>query len=109
MTDHLGVPIIAVVDDEQPILHSLANLLESADYVVRLFASAEALMESGEVARIDCLISDICMPGTDGFALMQLVRATRPGLPIIIISGQADVLKELSAIGPSPSRIFKKP
>jgi FixJ family two-component response regulator len=43
---------IAVVDDDQRILKSLGNLLESADYSVRLFASAAALIESGCLAGV---------------------------------------------------------
>ena len=67
MTEHPPSFTIAVVDDDQRIPKSLEYLLESADHAVRLFASAAALLESGCLAEIDCLISDIDMPVMDGF------------------------------------------
>ena len=71
MTDHPRRSIVAAVDDDQRILESLELLLESADYDVRLFSSATALLESGGLREIDCLISDIGMPVMDGFELVQ--------------------------------------
>jgi len=109
MTDDPAVSIIAVVDDDQTILQSLGSLLESADHAVRLFASASTLLESGCLMEIDCLISDICMPGMDGFELLRVVHAARPGLPIIVISGQPDVLTSLATVGSGNYRMFKKP
>jgi FixJ family two-component response regulator len=107
--DHPPGFVIAVVDDDQSILESLEDLLESADHAVRLFASATALLESGCLAEIDCLISDIGMPVMDGFELLGVVHAARPGLPIILITGQLDILNRLPPIGPAHYRLFKKP
>ena len=95
MTEHTSSFVVAVVDDEHSILQSLEYLLESADYAVRLFTSATALLESGCLPQIDCLISDIDMPGMDGFELLRLVNAARPGLPTILITGYPDRLKRL--------------
>ena len=109
MTDRPLAFVIAVVDDDRRILESLESLLESADYGVRLFPSAKPLMESGCLTDIDLLISDICMPEMDGFDLLRVVHADRPKLPIIIISGQPDMLHRLPPISTGPYRVFKKP
>jgi FixJ family two-component response regulator len=109
MTDHPFEFTIAVVDDDQRILGSLQSLLESADHAVRLFASAAALLESGSLAQIDCLISDIDMPVMDGLELLRVVRATRPELPIILITGYPEMLNRLPPMGPGHYRLFKKP
>ena len=109
MTDHSAAFIIAVVDDDSSILESLEDLLESADHIVRPFASATALLESASLAEIDCLISDIRMPVMDGFELARAVRATRPALPIILITGNPDVLNGSPPIGSGPYRLLKKP
>jgi FixJ family two-component response regulator len=101
--------MIAVVDDDQRILGALQILLESADHAVRLFASGAALLESDCVAEIDCLISDIDMPGMDGFELTGLVQIARPELPIILITAHPVILNRSLPFGASPYRLFKKP
>ena len=109
MTDHPPGLTIAVVDDDQRILESLKNLLESADHGVRLFVSAAAMLKSGCLAEIDCLISDIDMPVMDGFELLRVVRAARAELPIILITGHPEMLNRLLPNGPGHYRLFKKP
>jgi FixJ family two-component response regulator len=109
MTELRSRAIIAVVDDDERILDSLRTLLESADYVPVLFASGPALLESGHLPEIDCLISDIDMPMMDGFELLRVVRETRPGLPIILITGYPEMLNRLPPAGPTHYRLFKKP
>jgi FixJ family two-component response regulator len=101
--------IVAVVDDDEAILRSLEILLESADYAVRLFHSGAELLDRGSLREIDCLISDIDMPGMDGFELLRLVHSARPGLPIILITGYPDTLKRLPPLGRSNPRFFTKP
>ena len=109
MTDQPSGFVVAVVDDDQSILRSIEYLLESADYAARLFASGAELLDSGCLPEIDCLISDIDMPGMDGFELLRLVHAARPGLPAILITGYPDTLKRLPPSGESNPRYFTKP
>ena len=109
MTDHPPGFVIAVVDDDRRVLESLEDLLESADHAVHLFASATAFLETGCLAEIDCLISDIGMPVMDGCELLQLVYAARPELPIILITGRSDVPNRLPPAGPGHYRSFRKP
>ena len=109
MKERAAGSTVAVVDDDQRILKSLGNLLESADYSVRLFASAAALIESACLAQIDCLISDIDMPVMDGLELLRVVRAARPELPVLLITGYPEMLNRLPPIETRPCHIFKKP
>jgi FixJ family two-component response regulator len=101
--------IVAVVDDDHSILRSFEYLLESADYAARLFSSASALLTSGDLPQIDCLITDIDMPGIDGFELLRFVHVTRPRLPTILITGYPDRLHRLPPLGGSRLRCFTKP
>jgi FixJ family two-component response regulator len=101
--------IVAVVDDDQSVLRSLEYLLESADYAVRLFTSGSELLDSGCLQTIDCLISDIDVPGMEGFELLRQAHAARPGLPIILITGYPDTLKRLPSFGGNSPRFFTKP
>ena len=79
MTQRASGHVVAVVDDDPSILRSLECLLESADYRVRLFASGDELVNDSCLAEMDCLVSDIDMPGMDGFELLKEVFM-RPGL-----------------------------
>jgi len=100
---------IAVVDDDASVLQALDLLLRSADHGVRAFPSAVAMLESGCLADVDCLISDIGMPGMDGLALLSRVHATRPALPVILISGRPDALDRLAGLTTREYRLFSKP
>jgi len=109
MSDQPRGSVIAVVDDDRGILESLEILLDSADYEVRLFSSAAALLESGGLPEIHCLISDVAMPLTDGVELARAVRAARPELPIIFITGRPQLLQRPGLDWPHHYRVFKKP
>jgi FixJ family two-component response regulator len=80
-------PVVAVVDDDYRVLESLEDLLQSAGYRVRLFASAQQFLDTA-LPEIDCVISDVGMLGIDGFTLAQIIRSLRPSLPVIFITGR---------------------
>jgi FixJ family two-component response regulator len=101
--------VVAVVDDDQSVLRALEYLLESADYSVRLFTSATALLESGCLPEIDCLISDIDMPGMDGFELLERLHAAHPGLRTILITGYPDRLQRMPSVAGIYPGLFTKP
>ena len=107
-----GLPrrlVIAVVDDDRSVLESLEMLLASAEYDVRSFSTATALLESGSLREIDCLITDVGMPVMDGFELARIVQAARPELPVILITGRPDLLNRSPFDVPGHYRLFKKP
>lgn len=109
MNERRSESIVAVVDDDRSVLRSLEYLLESADYAVRLFSSAQELLDSGCVTEIHCLVSDIDMPGMEGYELLRVVRAARPELPVILITGYPDALQHLAGLGDGNPRCFTKP
>jgi len=109
MSDRRHRSVIAVVDDDQGSVESLESLLDSADYEVRVFSTATALLESGEMPALDGLISDIAMPLMDGFELARAVQKARPGLPVILVTGRPDSLHQSPSGVPGHYRVFKKP
>jgi len=109
MTDHPRRFVIAVVDDDPGMLDSVESLLSSADYAVRLFPTATALLESGALTEIDCLISDVAMPVMDGLELARTVQAVRPALPVILVTGRPDLLHRSRLDQLGQHRVFKKP
>jgi FixJ family two-component response regulator len=99
---------IAIVDDDLRLLESLENLFESAGYVVRTFSSAAALIHAG-LYEIDCLITDIGMPGMDGFELHDLVKKVRPDLPVFLITGRHENDDQQRVSAKDISGFFRKP
>lgn len=85
-----GKPIVAVVDDDQRLLESVENLLESAGYAARVFQSAEALLKRG-LSDVDVLITDIGMSGMDGFELKDRATKLHPDLPVFLVTGRHEI------------------
>jgi len=100
--------VVAVVDDDQRALESLADLLEAAGYDVRVYSSARTFWKSGSLSDIDCLISDIGMPDLNGIRLRGLALSARPELPVILITGRTERRAEHATII-EPDRYFEKP
>ena len=80
------IPVVAAVDDDFRVRESIESLLESAGYATILFASAEEFLGSGTLATATCVITDVRMPGIDGFELQRRIKRERPLLPVILIS-----------------------
>jgi FixJ family two-component response regulator len=103
------VSLIAVVDDESRVLESLSGLLASFGYDVMPYLSAEAFLGSGEIHKVDCLISDIAMPGMNGIDLLASALRLRPTLPVIIISGCPEKYWSTLALKGGARYFFEKP
>ena len=86
-----GCETVLVVEDEEGVQEWLSRCLQSLGYTVVPAANAtEALrLLGGEGVPIDRVISDVVMPGIDGGKLRALVHESRPGLPVILMSGFA--------------------
>ncbi|THD62580.1 PAS domain-containing sensor histidine kinase [Phenylobacterium sp.] len=98
-----GVGTVLLVDDEEVIRTTTAQMLADMGYAVIEASSAnEALSHLGD-SRIELLITDHLMPGMSGTELAREAQSQRPGLPILIISGFAEV----EDIAPDLPRLMK--
>ncbi len=100
---------IAVVDDDARVLESMAELLESAGYTVRLYSTGEALLNSSELATLHCLITDIGMPAIDGIELCRRARMTMRGLPTIFMTASHKRHNQQRADAEGHHGLFHKP
>lgn len=82
---------VFIVDDDQAVNHSLALLLESVGLEARTFISAEAFLDVVKPDVTGCILLDIRMPGMSGLQLQQELHERSIGLPIVFITGFADV------------------
>ena len=92
---------IFVVDDDPDVLLSLKFLLETEGFNVRTFASGPALLESGLLTLVDCLIIDYRMPNMDGLDLVRRLRARDVSAPVVLITGRSndDIQTKAAAYG----------
>src|SRR5580692_6550233 len=108
-TDSLSKVLIAIVEDDRHLLVALESLLESAGYEVLLYFSGEAFLVSDRLQDINCLISDIGLPGMNGIELLRVVHASRPYLPVIIITARRDPALLQTAMDAGAHKTFLKP
>jgi FixJ family two-component response regulator len=101
-------PVIAVVDDDPRVLESLENLFESAGYTVSTFSSGPSLLAT-DLKSVSCLITDIGMPGMDGFQLLDIVKKAQPDLPVFLLTGRHEIGDQHRATGKDVSGFFMKP
>jgi len=83
-------PLICVVDDDESILESVPCLLQSFGFDVEAFPSAEAFLDSNLVAGSDCLLLDVCMPGTSGPTLQATLCAAGLDIPTVFMTARVE-------------------
>lgn len=103
-------PCIVIVDDEEPILHSLQRLLSFENYTIVLCTSAEPALEAIAAHNCAVIISDQHMPGMQGVDLLRAVRERSPHTSRILFSGHIDVELLRNAVnGGEVYRFITKP
>ena len=96
--------VVLLVDDEELVRTSTAEMLEDLGYVVvEAGSSEEAVNKLREGLRPDVLITDHLMAGMNGTDLARLVRSEHPGVKILILSGYAEV----EGVAPDLARLTK--
>ncbi len=100
---------IYVVDDEFPIRDSLGLLIESVGLKVKGYESALAFLESYDPEQPGCLVLDMRMPYMDGLELQEALVKANSELPIIFISGHADIPVSSKAFRAGALDFIEKP
>ncbi|MCG3177964.1 MAG: Sensor histidine kinase RcsC [Phycisphaerae bacterium] len=87
-----GSETILVVEDEEPIRHVMVQMLTECGYTVLAAANAREAKPLGEhyEGDIDLLLTDVIMPGVNGVKLAEQLRAARPSMKVLFVSGYAD-------------------
>jgi PAS domain S-box-containing protein len=94
-----GTETILLVEDDPAVRQTTRRLLERRGYRVLAADTPDAALNlvTGGAAAIDLLLSDVVMPDVNGPTLARLVRAVRPGLPVLFVSGYADPMTATAA------------
>lgn len=103
------MPNILVVDDSISVRKALERILEPHGHEVVVAASAEEALEKLAAAAPELVISDVVMPGLDGYALAEKLRERDPTLPLLLISGIVDDEVRERAADVGASAVVRKP
>lgn len=99
---------VYVVDDDDVLRRSIVFLAESVGWRVRDFDSAERFL-AAEPASPGCLVLDVRMPAMSGLELQQVLRQRGVALPIIFVTGHADVSLAVQAMKHGAFELIEKP
>ena len=83
--------VVHVIDDDSAVRQSLAFLLSTAGYAVRVHESAIAFLADLPAIQDGCVVTDIRMPGMDGLELQRQLQVRKASLPVIVMTGHGSV------------------
>ena len=98
-----------VIDDDRSIRWVLEKALTKAGLNVTCFSSANGVIEALERGQPEAVISDVRMPGMDGFALLEKIKHIYPDLPVIIMTAHSDLDSAVSAYHSGAFEYLPKP
>ena len=101
--------VVHVIDDDVAVRQSLAFLLSTAGFAVRVHESATAFLEALPATQAGCIVTDIRMPEMDGLELQRRLRASKIGVPVIVITGHGDIALAVEAMKAGAADFIEKP
>jgi FixJ family two-component response regulator len=108
--DDMSPPMkVALIDDNKSARISLARLIKTAGIEVVSFSSAREFLEDPIRNQVDCAVTDVRMPGVDGFQLQEALGQTVPYLSVVFITGHGDIPMSVKAIRGGAVDFLEKP
>jgi len=102
-------PTVIVIDDDQDIRDALEGLLKSVGLRTKLFASVQEFLDSDPPSGLRCLVLDIRLPGRSGLDFYDSLVAENVFLPVVFISGHADIPMSVRAMKAGAVEFLTKP
>jgi FixJ family two-component response regulator len=100
---------VFVVDDDDAVRDSIAELVESVGLRAEGYASAPAFLEAYQPERPGCLVLDVRMAEMSGLSLQQKLKALGARIPIIMLTGHGDVPMAVEALKAGAVDFLQKP
>ena len=101
---------VILVDDDDDVRRSLGALLKSAGYAVDVYANAEEFLAgTGSSAAARCLVADVRMPEMSGLDLLRALKKKQSSVPVVLITGHADVQMAVEAMKAGAVDFIEKP
>jgi FixJ family two-component response regulator len=101
--------IVYIVDDDPGVREALCSLLRSVELAARTFASAREFLDDSLIDAPGCLVLDVRLPGLSGLDLQKELADRHVDMPIIFITGYADVPMTVQAMKAGAVEFLTKP
>lgn len=101
--------MVFVIDDDEAVRDALDMQLSAAGFTVLPFGSAQSFLEAYESRWHGCIVTDVRMPGMTGIELQQDLARRGIPLPVIVITGHADVPMAVAALKGGAVDFIEKP
>jgi FixJ family two-component response regulator len=102
-------PIVYLVDDDTSVLKALGRLLDSAGVRSVAFESPDEFLKRFDPGAGGCLVLDVAMPGLNGLELQHALAEKGSDLPIVFLTGHADVSTSVRAMKRGAVDFLTKP
>ncbi len=100
---------LLIVDDDASTLASVARAFRMAGHEATVCDNAARALELAKSQSFDMMLSDVVMPGKDGLSLLEDLRRLEIGLPVVMISGQANIEMAVRATRLGAADFLEKP
>lgn len=101
--------VVHLIDDDEAVRRALAFLLGTAGMAVRVYDSAQSFLDGLDATQPGCVVSDVRMPGIDGLELQRRLKDKGVAIPVIIMTGHADVPLAVEAMKRGAVDFIEKP
>lgn len=101
--------VIHIIDDDDAIRDSLTFLLETSGFAARAYESAEQFLEARMDAAPGCILTDVRMPEMSGLDLVRRLNEVGSTLPVVMMTGHADVPLAVEAMKAGVIDFIEKP
>ena len=105
----MAAPVVFIIDDQASIRNALGEMLDVFGYEVETYETADAFLRECDPSRAGCVVADVRMPGMSGIELVEELTRRRSALPVVLISGHADVPMAVAAIKAGAEDFIEKP
>ncbi len=100
---------VFVIDDNDAMRRAIERQLQAEGYRVEAFANAHAFLDRAAQVRVACIVCDIRMPGLSGLDLQSTLARAKRELPMVFISGHADIATSVQAMKGGAVAFLPKP
>lgn len=101
--------VVHLIDDDADVRRALAFLLGTAGLAVRIYESASEFLQQDLPSLTGCVVTDVRMPGIDGLELLKRLTGGGIRLPVVVMTGHADVPLAVEAMKSGAVDFIEKP